>query len=53
MESTYNLIYIFLSNRVYPSAEPNKLSSEGTRNKIMDVIYEAMMKSEKDTASKN
>lgn len=36
------LIYIFLSNRVYPSAEHNKLASEGIRNKIMDAIYQSM-----------
>lgn len=41
----YDLLYIFLSNRVQPSAEPNKLSSEGIRNKIMDVIYEAVLTS--------
>lgn len=53
VDPKYQLIYIFLSNRVYPSAEPNKLNSEGIRNKIMDVIYEAMMKSEVNTASMN
>lgn len=41
----YDLLYIFLSNRVQPKAEPNKLSSEGIRNKIMDVIYEAILSS--------
>lgn len=41
----YDLLYIFLSNRVQPTAEPNKLSSEGIRNKIMDVIYEAVLTS--------
>ncbi|MBC8047705.1 MAG: hypothetical protein H7Y00_12985, partial [Fimbriimonadaceae bacterium] len=46
-------VYIFLSNRVYPTSDPNKLSSEGIRNKIMDVIYEAIIKSESDTASMN
>lgn len=53
VDPKYHLTYIFLSNRVYPSAEPNKLSSEGTRNKIMDVIYEAMSKSEKDMSGMN
>ena len=36
------LIYIFLSNRVYPDADPNKLSKSGIRNKIQEVIYEAV-----------
>nr|WP_256439370.1 serine hydrolase [Pedobacter sp. SYSU D00823] len=36
-----NLIYIFLSNRVYPSAS-NKLNSLRIRPRIQDVIYEAI-----------
>ena len=36
------LIYIFLSNRVYPDADPNKLSKSGIRNKIQEVIYQAV-----------
>lgn len=39
----YDLIYIFLSNRVYPKADPNRLSSEGIRNKIMDVVYQSFL----------
>lgn len=37
-----NLIYIFLSNRVYPDAENKKINSLGVRNKVLDVIYEAI-----------
>ena len=48
----YDLIYIFLSNRVYPKADPNKLSSEGIRNKIMDVIYQSFLGSNADTTMK-
>jgi beta-glucosidase-like glycosyl hydrolase/CubicO group peptidase (beta-lactamase class C family) len=36
------LVYVFLSNRVYPAAENNKLLDEGIRTKIHDIIYEAM-----------
>ena len=36
------LVYVFLSNRVYPEAENNKLLTEGIRTKIHDIIYEAM-----------
>lgn len=36
------IIYIFLSNRVYPDADDNKLSKAGTRGKIHAVIYDAM-----------
>jgi len=43
VDPEYDLIYIFLSNRVQPTADPNKLSSEGIRNKIMDVVYESFL----------
>ncbi|WP_296699025.1 glycoside hydrolase family 3 N-terminal domain-containing protein [Algoriphagus sp.] len=44
-----NLIYVFLSNRVYPDANNTKLLKEGIRTEIHDIIYEAMgMKSPKD-----
>lgn len=39
-----NLIYIFLSNRVYPSADNNKLIKYRTRKKVHDVIYKAIVK---------
>jgi CubicO group peptidase (beta-lactamase class C family) len=38
------LVYVFLSNRVYPDAENNKLLTEGIRTQIHDIIYEAMSK---------
>ncbi len=37
------LIYIFLSNRVYPSSENNKIIKNKTRKRIHDVVYESMM----------
>jgi len=37
-----NLIYIFLSNRVYPSRTPNRLAQLDTRTQIQDVVYEAI-----------
>ncbi len=36
------IVYVFLSNRVFPSAENWKLVSMGVRTKIMDVIYESI-----------
>ncbi|MCX6294948.1 MAG: serine hydrolase, partial [Bacteroidetes bacterium] len=36
------LVYIFLSNRVYPDADENKLAKSGIRTKIQEVIYEAV-----------
>ena len=36
------MIYIFLSNRVYPSRTPNRLSSLKIRERIQDEIYKAI-----------
>ncbi len=36
------IVYVFLSNRVYPNADNKKLISMSVRTKIMDVIYESM-----------
>lgn len=38
------LIYIFLSNRVHPSRENNRLSTLGIRSRIQDAIYQAIKK---------
>jgi CubicO group peptidase (beta-lactamase class C family) len=43
VDPKYNLIYIFLSNRIYPSVS-SKLNSLQIRPRIQDVIYEAMQK---------
>lgn len=39
-----NMIYIFLSNRVYPKRSPNKLSSLEIRPRIQEEIYKAIQK---------
>ncbi|MDD3789107.1 MAG: serine hydrolase, partial [Petrimonas sp.] len=44
VDPTNNLIYIFLSNRVYPSRSPNRLSSMNIRERIQDEIYKAINK---------
>ncbi|RAV28396.1 glycoside hydrolase family 3 N-terminal domain-containing protein [Sinomicrobium soli] len=36
------LIYVFLSNRTYPTASNRKLITEGTRTEILRVIYDAI-----------
>lgn len=36
------LVFIFLSNRVYPSAEDNKLAKSGIRGLIHQVFYQAV-----------
>ena len=38
----YNLVYIFLSNRVYPDASNNKLLELAIRKKIQEVVYRAL-----------
>lgn len=38
------LIYVFLSNRIYPDANNRKLSQLNIREKIQEVIYEALKK---------
>lgn len=42
VDPEYDLIFVFLSNRVYPSAENKKLMENNIRIKIQDVIYEAI-----------
>lgn len=37
-----NLVYVFLSNRVYPSSDNNKINARDVRNRIQDVIYQAV-----------
>ncbi|MBN2746773.1 MAG: serine hydrolase [Bacteroidales bacterium] len=39
VDPKYNLIYIFLSNRVYPDAENRKLITSGIRTQIQEEIY--------------
>ena len=38
----YNLIFVFLSNRVYPDADNTKLIKNNIRPRIHDMVYEAM-----------
>ncbi|MBK5284486.1 MAG: serine hydrolase, partial [Bacteroidia bacterium] len=39
----YDLIYVFLSNRVYPDAKNDKLAKQNIRTKIQQVFYEALL----------
>ncbi|MFH1005605.1 MAG: serine hydrolase [Bacteroidota bacterium] len=36
------LVYVFLSNRVYPDIENNKINKMGIRNAILRVVYKAI-----------
>jgi CubicO group peptidase (beta-lactamase class C family) len=38
-----NLVYVFLSNRVYPDAGNNKLIKQSIRTKIQDAIYQSIL----------
>ncbi|MFY7810256.1 MAG: glycoside hydrolase family 3 N-terminal domain-containing protein [Flavobacterium sp.] len=38
------LVYVFLSNRTYPNSKENKLSKSNLREKIQQVIYDAIIK---------
>jgi beta-N-acetylhexosaminidase len=46
-----DLVYIFLSNRTYPSASNRMLNRESVRSKIMDQIYDAIKAYEEKEAS--
>jgi beta-N-acetylhexosaminidase len=41
IDPDFNLVYVFLSNRVYPDRN-NKLNSANIRSRIQDVIYESI-----------
>jgi CubicO group peptidase (beta-lactamase class C family) len=42
VDPKYDLVYIFLSNRVYPTRNNPKLSQMLIRGKIQDAIYKAL-----------
>jgi beta-N-acetylhexosaminidase len=42
VDPDYNLVYIFLSNRVHPTAENTLLIKNKTRAEILEVIYKAL-----------
>ena len=47
VDPEYDLVYVFLSNRTYPSAENNALIEKNVRTVIHDVIMEHLMEEEK------
>lgn len=42
-----NVVYVFLSNRVHPNTEPNKLLKLNIRTNIQQVVYDAINKQKK------
>ncbi|MCD4682630.1 MAG: serine hydrolase [Bacteroidales bacterium] len=49
----YNLIYIFLSNRIHPTAKNTKLIKMNTRTEIQQVIYDAILKQQEPEIIEN
>lgn len=47
VDPQYELVYIFLSNRTFPSAENKKLQRQNIRPRIQDIIYESIFAYEK------
>ena len=43
IDPTYDLVYVFLSNRTYPSAENGKLISMNVRTEVHRVIMEQIL----------
>lgn len=43
VDPKYELVYVFLSNRVHPSADNRKLISRNIRTRIQDVIYASLV----------
>jgi len=43
----YNLSYVFLSNRVYPTRENNRISTLNTRTNVVEALYQAIDRSRK------
>jgi CubicO group peptidase (beta-lactamase class C family) len=48
-----NLVYVFLSNRVYDSRDNNLLGRMNIRGKIQDAIYKALQKEETEKSVSN
>lgn len=44
VDPEYNLVYVFLSNRVYPTRNNSKLSELNTRTNILQTVYESIKK---------
>jgi CubicO group peptidase (beta-lactamase class C family) len=46
-DPTFSLVFVFLSNRIYPSADNTKLIDLDIRKRIQDVVYESIWNFEK------
>ena len=50
VDPQYNLVYVFLSNRVYPNANVNTLSRMNIRTDIQDIIYRSILNRDKQVS---
>jgi len=48
VDPEHQLVYIFLSNRVYPDATNNKISKNNIRTRIHQAIYDAIINDKKE-----
>jgi beta-N-acetylhexosaminidase len=48
VDPEYDLVYVFLSNRVHPDANNQKLITQSIRTKVQDVIYESIRSYDKN-----
>jgi CubicO group peptidase (beta-lactamase class C family) len=46
IDPAYDLVYVFLSNRVYPTRENNRLGQHNIRTRIHQVVYDAIKEAE-------
>ena len=46
-DPTFHIVFVFLSNRIFPDAENKKLIDFNIRERIHDIVYEAMWNYEK------
>lgn len=44
VDPVYDLVYVFLSNRVHPSSNPNRLAQKNIRTDIQSEIYKQLQK---------
>ncbi|MDR1180763.1 MAG: serine hydrolase [Bacteroidales bacterium] len=53
IDPQYDLVYIFLSNRIHPDAENKKITEMNIRTNIQDIIYQYLTPQKNSTHNKN
>ena len=44
VDPAYDLVFVFLSNRVHPSSTPNRLAQMNVRTDLQSIVYETIKK---------